>query len=108
VDSLGACRNNPPMRPTLALDQHRDAVRAIALRHRMTQVRVFGSVLHGTDTEASDLDLLVDPTLGASLMDIARIELELAALLKVHVDVLTPQSLPESFRQQVVTEAQPV
>lgn len=96
------------MRPTLALNQHRDAVRAIALRHRMTQVRVFGSVLHGTDTEMSDLDLLVDPAPGASLMDIARIELELAALLKVHVDVLTPQSLPESFRQQVVAEAQPV
>ena len=74
----------------------------------MTRVRVFGSVLHGTDTETSDLDLLVDPAPGASLMDIARIELELAALLKVQVDVLTPQSLPESFRQQVVAEAQPV
>ena len=96
------------MRPAQALDQHRDAVRAIALRHRMTRVRVFGSVLHGTDTESSDLDLLVDPAPGASLMDIARIELEVAALLKVQVDVLTPQSLPESFRQQVVDEAQPV
>lgn len=96
------------MRPALALNQHRDAVRAIALRHRMTQVRVFGSVLHGTDTEASDLDLLVDPAPGASLMDIARIEIELSALLKVQVDVLTPQSLPENFRQQVVAEAQPL
>ena len=65
------------MRPTHALNQHRDAVRAIALRHRVTNVRVFGSVLHGTDTEASDLDLLVDQTPGTSLMDIARIELEL-------------------------------
>ena len=96
------------MRPAHALDQHRDAVRAIALRHRMTRVRVFGSVLHGTDTESSDLDLLVDPAPGASLTDIARIELEVAALLKVQVDVLTPQSLPESFRQQVVAEARPV
>jgi predicted nucleotidyltransferase len=96
------------MRPTLALKQHRDAVRAIALRNRMSRVSVFGSVLHGTDTEASDLDLLVDPAPGASLMDIARIELELAALLKVHVDVLTPLSLPEPFRQQVVAEAQPI
>jgi predicted nucleotidyltransferase len=96
------------MRPADALEQHRDAVRAIALRHRMTGVRVFGSVLKGTDTEDSDLDLLVDPAPDASLMDLARIELELAALLKVPVDVLTPQSLPEGFRQQVVAEAQPV
>jgi predicted nucleotidyltransferase len=41
-------------------------------------------------------------------MDIARIELELAALLNVNVDVLTPKGLPEKFRQQVVAEAQPV
>ena len=96
------------MRPTHALNQHRDAVRAIALRHRVTNVRVFGSVLHGTDTEISDLDLLVDSTPGTSLMDIARIELELSALLHVNVDVLTPKGLPEKFRQQVVAEAQPV
>ena len=96
------------MRPTHALNVHRDAIRAIALRHRMTQVRVFGSVLHGTDPEDSDLDLLVDPAPGASLMDIARIELELAALLQVNVDVLTPKALPEKFRHQVMAEAQPV
>ena len=96
------------MRPVQALNLHRDAIRAIALRHRMTRVRVFGSVLHGTDTEASDLDLLVDPAPGASLMDIVRIELELAELLRVNVDVLTPKGLPEKFRQQVIAEAQPV
>ena len=90
------------------MNQHRDAVRAIALLHRVTNVRVFGSVLHGTDTEASDLDLLVDPTPGTSLMDIARIELELAALLNISVDVLTPKGLPEKFRPQVVAEARPV
>lgn len=96
------------MRPAHALNQHREAIRAIALRHRVTNVRVFGSVLHGTDTAASDLDLLVDPTPSTSLMDIARIELELAELLSVSVDVLTPKGLPEKFRQQVVAEAQPV
>ena len=96
------------MRPTHALNQHRDAVREVALRHRMTQVRVFGSVLHGTDTEGSDLDLLVDPAPGASLMDLARIELELRALLNVDVDVLTPKALPERFRQLVMAEARPV
>ena len=96
------------MRPAQALNLHRDAIRAIVLRHRMTRVRVFGSVLNGTDTEASDLDLLVDPAPGASLMDVARIELELAALLRVSVDVLTPKSLPETFRLRVIAEAQPL
>ena len=97
-----------PMRPTLAFNQHRDAIRAIALRNRVTNVRVFGSVLRGTDTETSDLDLLVDPTPATSMMDIARIEVELSQLLRVSVDVLTPKGLPEKFRQQVMAEAVPV
>ncbi|MBK5912805.1 nucleotidyltransferase family protein [Rhodocyclus purpureus] len=93
------------MRPSLALKTHRDAIRDIALSHRVTDVRVFGSVLHGDDTEASDLDLLVEPTEKTTLMDIARIELELTRLLQVKVDVLTPKALPEKFRAQVIDEA---
>jgi len=58
------------MRPSIALQTHRDAIREIALRHRVKNVRVFGSVLHGDDTEDSDLDLLVDPTPETTLFDI--------------------------------------
>lgn len=96
------------MRPSLALQAHRDAIREIALSHRVLNVRVFGSVVHGDDTEESDLDLLVDPTSETTLMDIARIQLEVARLLNVSVDVLTPKALPEKFRTQVIAEAVPV
>ena len=44
------------MRPSVALQNHREAIREIALRHRVNNVRVFGSVLHGDDTDESDLD----------------------------------------------------
>lgn len=96
------------MRPSVALQNNRDAIREIALRHRVLNVRVFGSVLHGDDTEESDLDLLVEPTPETTLMDIARIQLEVARLLNVSVDVLTPNALPVKFRSQVMTEAIPV
>ncbi len=93
------------MRPSLALQQHRDEIRRIALSHRVTSVRVFGSALHGDDTEDSDLDLLVEPTSETTLMDIAKIQVEVAKLLNVSVDVLTPNALPDKFRAQVMTEA---
>ncbi len=96
------------MRPSIALQTHRDAIREIALRHRVKNVRVFGSVLHGDDTEDSDLDLLVDPTPETTLMDIAKIQVEVAQLLNITVDVLTPRALPDKFRNQVIEEAQPV
>jgi len=93
------------MRPSLALQTHRDAIREIALRHRVKNVRIFGSVLHGEDTEDSDLDLLVDPTAETTLMDIGAIRYELKQLLGVPVDVLTPKALPDNFRNLVLQEA---
>ena len=93
------------MRPSIALQQHRAEIRRIALSHRVTNVSVFGSALHGKDTEDSDLDLLVEPTAETTLMDIARIQVEVARLLNVKVDVLTPNALPDKFRTQVMTEA---
>lgn len=96
------------MRPSNALHQNREAIRSVALSHRVTNVRVFGSALRGSDVEGSDLDLLVDPTSETTMMDIARIQLELSDLLNVEVDVLTPDALPGKFRAQVLREAQPL
>jgi uncharacterized protein len=96
------------MRPSKVFQAHRNAVRELALRHRVCNVRVFGSVLHGDDTDDSDLDLLVDPTPDTTLMDIARIQNQLQALLGVPVDVLTPKALPISCRDRVLREAVPV
>lgn len=93
------------MRPSEALSLHRSQIREIALRHRVSSVRVFGSVLHGDDTAESDLDLLVEPTAQTTLMDIGAIRFELKQLLGMEVDVLMPNSLPPSFRDQVLREA---
>ena len=96
------------MRPSQALDLHRSRVREIALSHRVSDIRVFGSALHGNDGPESDLDLLVDPTSQTSLFDIGAIRFELRQLLGINIDVLTPNALPEKFRAQVLKEARPV
>lgn len=96
------------MRPSEALAIHRSRIRQIALGHRVRDIRVFGSALRGTDTEVSDLDLLVEPTGETTLFDIGAIRLELKQLLGCDIDVLTPDSLPDSFRAKVMEEAEPV
>ncbi|MBB1088981.1 nucleotidyltransferase family protein [Lysobacter sp. SG-8] len=96
------------MRPSIALDPHRSAVREAAGRHRAANPRVFGSVLKGTDRDGSDLDLLVDALPGATLFDLGGLQDELERLLGVRVDVLTPTDLPTKFRAQVLAEARPV
>lgn len=96
------------MRPSIALNLNRNAVRKMVSRFRATNLRVFGSVLHGTDKDDSDLDLLVDALPGATLFDLGELQVELEELLGVNVDLLTPGDLPQKFRDQVVGEAQPV
>jgi predicted nucleotidyltransferase len=96
------------MKPSDALHSNRAEIRRVVEAHRGRNARVFGSVLHGQDTDGSDLDILIDPTPETTLFDIGAIRHELGQLLGVPVDVLTPNALPETFRARVIAEARPV
>ncbi|MBW8828436.1 MAG: nucleotidyltransferase domain-containing protein [Burkholderiales bacterium] len=96
------------MKPSEALDLNRAGIRRIVESHRARNARVFGSVVHGQDTDSSDLDILIDPTPETTLFDIGAIRHELSKLLCVPVDVLTPNALPDRFRALVLAQARPV
>lgn len=96
------------MKPSDVLQTHRAAVLDIARRNGAGNVRLFGSVLRGEDTEASDLDLLVDVPRGTTLLDMVRMQSAIEAALGVPVDVLTAGDLPRKFREQVLQEARPL
>jgi len=96
------------MRPSVVLDMKRSAIREAVGRFRTANPRVFGSVLHGTDQDGSDLDLLVDTLPGATLLDLGGLQDDMELLLGIHVDLLTPGDLPPKFRDKVLAEAQPV
>jgi predicted nucleotidyltransferase len=97
------------VKPSTALLLHRDAIRGIVVRNGAVNPRVFGSAARGDDTEDSDLDLLVDPVKGkTTLLGLASIQVEVQDLTGVRTDVLTPLSLHEKFRNQVLVEAVPL
>ena len=96
------------MKPSVALEMKRAEVRAATGRFRAANPRVFGSVLHGTDQDGSDLDLLIDALPGATLFDLGGLQVELEDLLGVRVDLLTPGDLPPKMREKVLAEARPV
>lgn len=97
------------MKPSVALQANRDGIRSVVERHGTRNPRVFGSVVHGTDKETSDLDLLVDPIEGrTTLLSLVRIKRDIEAMTGIATDVLTPMSLHERFRQSVLAEALPV
>ena len=93
------------MKPSIALDRHRPAIRRLVPGYRAANPRVFGSVLHGTGHDGSDLDLLVDALPGATLFDLGGLQDELEQMLCVRVDVRTPGELPPHVRARVLAEA---
>ncbi len=96
------------MKPSIALQKHLETIRQTVARYPVRNLRVFGSVIHHSDGENSDLDLLVDPIPGTTLFDLGAMQVELEALLGIPVEVLTPRDLPKRFREQVIREALPV
>ena len=82
------------MRPSTAIDEKREIVRATVCRYRTANPRVFGSVLKGSDAEGSDLDLLVEMETGASLFGVAGFCYETEKLLGIRVDVVPASVLP--------------
>jgi len=96
------------VRPSEALAAHRHKIRAIAAARGASNVRVFGSVVHGTDKDGSDLDLLVDVAPGVSLYGYVGLQLDLEDALGVKVDVCTAEELHPQMKVRILAEARPV
>lgn len=95
----------PDTRLGRRLRRHRRAIIELATRRGARNARVFGSVARGEDTEASDVDLLVDLDEGVGVVSLAGLQRELAELLGVDVDVVPAVTLKPGVRDAVLAEA---
>lgn len=95
----------PDTRLGRRLRRHRRALIEIAVRRGVRNVRVFGSVARGEDTDTSDIDLLVDLDDGVGVVSLAGLTRELSALLGVDVDVVPAATLRPAIRRDVLAEA---
>ena len=76
------------------------------LRHHITRLSIFGSVLGAEFTDASDIDVLVEFEAGhVPGFRFIRIQDELSEMLGRTVDLHTPNSLSRYFRNHVVRDA---
>ncbi|CAN5556844.1 MAG: helix-turn-helix domain-containing protein [Actinomycetota bacterium] len=102
--SATALRNGPVGR---RLSTRKREVRRTLAKHGARNPRVFGSVARGEDTDASDLDLLVDLP-RASYVLLAQVSADLAEVLGNAVDVTTAPLLRDEIRARVLSEAVPL
>ncbi len=68
---------------------------------------LFGSTARDEAHSGSDVDVLVEfePDAGVGLFELARLQMQLEALLGSSVDVVTPGGLKRQLRERVLREA---
>lgn len=99
------------MRASELLEQHTDEIKLIAKRYEpegVKNLRVFGSVARGEDTERSDIDFLVDAEPEVTLLTLGGLYFELEELLGRRIDLLTVDNIPETVMPRIVSEARPI
>lgn len=101
-------RGLPDSRLGRRLRRRRRSVIETAARRGASNVRVFGSVARGEDTEGSDLDLLVDLSDGVGLVALSAMSREIAEIVGADVDVVPADSLKPAMRDRVLAEAIPL
>ena len=90
------------------IEKHRAEILALAKRHGVFEVRVFGSMARGDADDASDVDLLVSLPPGKTGLALGGLLMDVQDLLHRRVDVVTERGLHPALRDRVLEEAQPL
>jgi len=89
-----------------ALQVKRDEILQVAARYGATRIRVFGSLVRGTSTRSSDVDLLVAFEPDRSLLDLIGLKQDLQELLGREVDIVSEGGMSPYLRDRILQEAQ--
>ena len=87
------------------LRAHRNEILALAARHGVKDVRVFGSVARGEERPDSDIDLLIGMRYDVDPFGFLRFRREVAALMGREVDIVFEKGIYHGMREAILQEA---
>ena len=76
----------------------------ILLKHGVKRAGLFGSYADGTETDQSDVDLLVDPWDSYSLLDFIGMKLELEDAMDLSVDLVDYRTIKPLIRDRILAQ----
>lgn len=88
----------------MTIEEIENKILPVLRKYHVRRASLFGSVVRGEITEASDIDILVELPETASLLDLAGLKIDIEELLGRNVDVLTYDSLHPLLRDRILSE----
>lgn len=96
------------MKPSEAIVQQSDTIKAAAKKFGYANLRVFGNISKGLDTEGSILYILSDPQTNVSPLAQTKLERELTQALQMPVIILKEDKLPQHMASEVAKGTLPI
>ena len=90
------------------IEAHRTEILALAERHGVVDVRVFGSMARGDADVGSDVDLRVSLMPEKTGLALGGLLMDVQDLLQRRVEVVTEGCLHPALRDRVLKEAEPL
>lgn len=90
------------------LKERRLEILALADRSGLSNIRVFGSVARGEETENSDIDILVNVTKTDDPFAFIDFQNDLSKMFSRKIDIVFESGLYHALRERVLNEAKPV
>ena len=91
------------------LREHANAIREVGRERKIRNIRVFGSAARGEESDASDVDLLVDfDPVRYGVLPLVGFAQDVRAIIGRNVDVTTSALLRDDVRVQALAEAVPL
>jgi len=87
------------------LEQYKKLILPVLERYFIKRAAFFGSFAKGTNTADSDVDLLIEPTKGFTLLEYFELEREISKLTKRKVDLVEYSAIKSSIRDEVLSSA---
>jgi predicted nucleotidyltransferase len=91
-----------------AIKNRKRDVLACAAHYHIARVRVFGSAARKDEREDSDIDLLIAPGLGCSLLDVSSFRLDMEDMFDRKVDVVTEKGVYAPLKDVIFNEARDI
>ncbi|PSF29447.1 DNA polymerase beta [Aphanothece hegewaldii CCALA 016] len=79
--------------------------KSLCEKSQITELGVFGSYARGEQTEASDVDILVDYEIAPTFIMLVELRDYLSQLFGLKVDLVTKNGLKSRIRERVLAEA---
>lgn len=83
---------------------YKKKVKNFLIKNNVKKAGIFGSHARGEETNKSDVDILIEVDKNFSLLDMAKLKIQLEKIIKKNVDLVEYKTIKPLIKKQILKE----